>query len=252
MRVQLFYDPWLLLERLGEFARNRIRSRKIRQYGLRNFHPVFYDSLELLELVKDDVKVIYDVGSNRGTWTKLAYSVIRPERIICFEPLDDFKSEFEKNTAGISEVDFFSFALGNQTGEETIQVAGDSSSILPLGNLQTIHFGVSKKGEKTIPIRKLDDLFSENKLQVPDLIKLDVQGYELEVMKGGMTVIRQSKYILIEVSFYEFYVGQPLVGEIITFLNQMGFHLEAISANTPTGQKLYQTDVLFRNKGLDE
>jgi hypothetical protein len=82
-------------------------------------------------------------------------------------------------------------------------------------------------------------------LPPPDLIKLDVQGYELEVLRGGEACLRHARAVLCEVSFKVFYSGQPLFHEIVAFLAARGFTLSALGAGTALGAPLGQADALF-------
>jgi hypothetical protein len=99
-----------------------------------------------------------------------------------------------------------------------------------------------------VEVVSLTDYVQTKQLPPPDLIKLDIQGYELEALKGSIGLLKDAKYILCEVSFVEFYVGQPLYHEIAHFLAQHGFYTMALKRTTHTGTRLYQTDVLFEKR----
>ena len=62
-----------------------------------------------------------------------------------------------------------------------------------------------------------------SKLEKPLLTKLDIQGYELEALKGFGNLLQDNDYILVEVSFQEIYKNQPFANEIINFLNRIIF-----------------------------
>ena len=76
MRPELFYNPLLLLERIGQWATERSRLRELRGTVAENLQTGHIDSLELLKLLRPlSPKVIYDVGANVGTWTLLAKAI---------------------------------------------------------------------------------------------------------------------------------------------------------------------------------
>ena len=84
-------------------------------------------------------------------------------------------------------------------------------------------------------------------------MKIDVQGYELEVLKGSRNFLKQIKYIIIEVSENEIYAGQPLANHIIKYLNDMNFNaLNETKIYKLPGTELKQKDILFVNKFLNE
>ena len=124
----------------------------------------------------------------------------------------------------------------------------DSSSLLALGKNQKEIFGDTTVSQQSISIVTLDGYIKEQQLPLPDVIKLDIQGYELEALKGGKLCMQHAHFILLEVSFIEFYEGQPLFSEIVNFMQQQGFRPVAFGTNTALGVRLQQTDVLFERK----
>ena len=80
-------------------------------------------------------------------------------------------------------------------------------------------------------------------------MKIDVQGFELEVLKGSYSTLKKIKYIIIEVSNDEIYFKQPLANEIIKYLNSNNFRIikkSSITTNIPKSN-FSQIDILFKN-----
>ncbi|MFM7369285.1 MAG: FkbM family methyltransferase, partial [Sphaerospermopsis kisseleviana] len=100
----------------------------------------------------------------------------------------------------------------------------------------------------------LDQWVKENNQTIGDniLIKLDVQGYELSVIKGGEKTFKSAKLVIIEVSFYEFYEKQPLFDDIYKYLCNLGFvyrgNLEQFRSRS--GDKILFADAIFENLGI--
>jgi FkbM family methyltransferase len=88
--------------------------------------------------------------------------------------------------------------------------------------------------------------------KVFDLIKIDVQGSELDIIKGGLPIIKNSKAVILEVSLVEYNENSPTKEMVYGFMNDLGFKdveiLEHI--NHPLTYELIQQDVLFINKNL--
>lgn len=85
-----------------------------------------------------------------------------------------------------------------------------------------------------------------------DLIKLDVQGSEYDILKGGINTIKRTNYVLIETSLVEYNIGSPLIGDIIDLMKEYDFYIEDIieyhSFPHLYNGAIFQMDVLFKNK----
>ena len=90
-----------------------------------------------------------------------------------------------------------------------------------------------------------DDCAFRHQLPTPDLIKLDVQGFELEVLRGAEKSLAQTKAVLLEASFQNFYQGQCRFDELVSWLAAAGLHVRAFGHGTALGRPLVQSDVLF-------
>jgi FkbM family methyltransferase len=248
MRAELLYNPRLLCERLAIESIRRRRMARLRNTPAKWLSPGHVDSLELLDLVEPlGIGVIYDIGANVGTWTLLARAIIPDAEVHAFEPMEKHRSGFGTNVAGLERMTLHGIALGAESRPAVLHVMdfSDASSVLPSAEANRLHFGTVEVEQAAIQLHRLDSYRAAQQLPFPDLIKLDVQGYELEVLKGGIDCLKSAKAVLAEVSFAEFYTGQPLFEDVVRFMADMGFRLHAVSTTTPVGKPLVQTDVLF-------
>jgi len=82
-----------------------------------------------------------------------------------------------------------------------------------------------------------------------DLIKMDVQGAELDILKGGEKTVKNAKHLLIETSLVEYNQGAPLIEDIVDQMKQYGFYIEDIIEYHKFphlyGGAIFQLDVLF-------
>ena len=242
------FDPVTLCERLAATARQRRRLRKLRGTVARHLSAGHIDSLELIEIAATGgISAIYDIGASTGTWTLLAKAICPRATIDAFEPLEQHQREFRSNVGGIDGISLHPFALGARASVRPMRVTNlpDASSVLPIADASRAHFGLSEEKAVNVRICALDTYRVQHGLPFPDLLKLDVQGYELEVLKGATATLPAAKAIIIEVSFIEYYRGQVLFHEIVEFLAGQGLFVAALGSQTPRARTLGQADVLF-------
>jgi FkbM family methyltransferase len=244
VRKELFYSPRLLCERLAAESLRRRRLAKLRGTPAEILRLGHIDSLELLELCSSlPIRTIYDIGANVGTWSLLARSVIPKAEVHAFEPLEVCRAEFLRNTEAVGGIRLHEVALAACNGTATMHVGAvaDVSSLLPPSQ----RVSGDKATMCIVQTRSLDSYITERGLPTADLLKLDVQGYELEVLGGAHNALKNARAVICEVSFVPLYHGQCLFADVVTFLAREGFALRALAEATPMGRALEQTDALF-------
>lgn len=165
------------------------------------------------------------VGAHRGQEVP-SYWAAGAKQIDLFEPLDTNVEDLHRLYDGDASVVIHHTALGDTTGEAVIHIAsndGQSSSLLlPKGHLvQYPH--ITFQTSKMAPLARLDS-FS---LSEVDFLAIDVQGYELEVLRGGAETLHRTKLVYCEVNRAELYQGCPMVEELDDFLAKYGFARKA-------------------------
>ena len=248
MRLELLWNPGLACERLAYYARQRRRLKKLRGTPAESLQVGHIDSLELLEAATNHgIKTIYDIGANVGTWSLLAKAIFPHSRIEAFEPLHRHHQEFANRLRSQAGVSIHQTALGSENKSMALRITdfSDASSLLPLASESRKEFGLKEVDSVEVPVRRLDDFRRENSLPFPDLVKLDVQGWELEVLKGAPESLAHAKAIIAEVSFREYYERQCLFHELVHLLADAGLFLAMLGEYTQKGVPLRQADVLF-------
>ena len=173
------------------------------------------------------INTIIDVGANEGQFIQKISGILPEAHIYSFEPLKDPFRKLKKNIQEGKNITLFNFALGDEE-KETIINRNDyspSSSLLELTDLHTDAFPITKKiKEENISIKVLDKIADDLELIKKVMMKIDVQGFELNVLRGSENTLKNVDIILIETSFYELYKNQPLFKDIFGFLNDQGFN----------------------------
>lgn len=200
-----------------------------------------------------DVDFIVDVGANRGQFLLCACAAIPEVTAVSFEPLAEPFNRLNKiinllpNSCHVEAVNC---AVGSVAGSSQINVSkrDDSSSLLNITSKQTNIFkGTDCSHKESITVSTLDSKFHNKLIPIGTLLKLDVQGFELEALKGAEKVLSRIKYVYVECSFEELYQGQALAPEVIAFLSNLDFRLIGIfnPFYIRNGQNCVQADFLF-------
>lgn len=248
VRLGLLLAPGDFCESLARKLRQRRRKRRLRRSVAAGLLAGHLDCLELLDAATPlGIRVVFDIGANVGTFSLLAKAILPSATVEAFEPLVKHVDEFHRNLAGVEGIRVHSIALGsrNVTAAMRVTAFSDSSSVLRPTEINRRHFGTREITQVPVVVRRLDDYCQESLLPLPDLIKVDVQGYELEVFKGAEGCLRSAKAVIVEASFADYYEDQPLFGEVVEFLGRFNLQLAALGSETATGVPLRQADMLF-------
>lgn len=196
-----------------------------------------------------------DVGANSGSW---AYTLAmlgqrKLKHVAFFEPQKKYQDVLENIDLRQAERVIFPIGLGNETKELEIKGGNACASFLNFNeDLKTEFTGHLLPEKEMVQIKLLDDVYQENKnLPRPDLIKIDVQGLELQVLKGSKNLLQETKFVVIELSFKEFYKGQDPLWKILQFMDEhhfclIDFGFEWREEYDPD-KKLVQIDAIFEN-----
>jgi FkbM family methyltransferase len=194
-------------------------------------------------------KTIIDIGANRGQFSLVARRCFKDAQIIAFEPLPRPFKVLQNIFAHDRRVTLYQMAVGSASSSQQIHISqrDDSSSLLPITELQNKVFpGTKEKAIIDIDVKPLDSMLQKNSVRHPALLKIDVQGYELEVLKGCKGILSLLTYVYVECSYQELYQGQPLANEIISFMNQRGFDLKGVyNTSYDALGRAIQSDIFF-------
>ena len=173
------------------------------------------------------ITVLLDVGANEGQYAEGLRAVGFGNRIVSFEPVAATFAELKRRTDGAANWEARQIALGDSDGKTTIQIGGNSecSSLLSTNERHVQAYPPSAVcGQESIEVRRLDTIRREI-LKTTDrvFLKLDIQGYELKALRGALETLPQVEMIDIELSLVPLYDGQPLLIEMLQFLEENGF-----------------------------
>jgi len=206
----------------------------------------------LSALKQQDIKpkTVIDVGANIGQFAVASAKIFPDVSVHSFEPQPNCVTHLQKNVKRLGNVKIHPFALGDAEGEVEFHVNqhSHSSSILPLAESHRSAFPNAQEKETiSVKVSTLDDVFNSIELKSPVLLKLDVQGYEAQTLRGGLETLQRVDYVILEASFKQMYEGELLFMDIVGLMEGYGFHfLRPVGwlSNPKTGEIL-QLDALF-------
>lgn len=193
----------------------------------------FLDHLKALGYSPD---VVYDVGAYKGEFTSECLKRWPEAQIFCFEPQSTLRKELETMSAGNPNISFRPFLLGAVDHNAiSLNLADTASSVL------TEHH--SRFETETCRQTTIDTCGAPP----PNFLKIDVQGYEGDVLKGAERSLAQCDVILVETNLIDIHKNVMLVGDLTTWLGERGFVLYDICGmrRLPIDQALWQADFAF-------
>jgi FkbM family methyltransferase len=213
------------------------------------FHRVFAGA-EHRKVLSSSLATVIDVGANRGQFALAARKWAPNARIVAFEPLPGPATIFRKVFRHDGAVILHQAAIGYASRQQTMHVSArdDSSSLLPISNLQVENFpGTAEVATLDVRVAPLGAFLDAEFIIAPAMLKLDVQGFELEALQGCESLLPRFSHVYCECSFVELYCGQALACDVIDWLSARGFKLAGMfnPAYDKRGRSL-QADLLFQ------
>jgi FkbM family methyltransferase len=165
------------------------------------------------------------------------------------EPQRDKKAELDIVAGKLPDVDYASALVGAELRDSVSFHVNDTvSSVLPEKESTAAE-------QTTLPMTTLDRLTEGTRFEDPGFLKLDVQGYELEVLRGAESLLSRGnvEVLLMEVSLIEINEGAPLAADVLSFMDERGYQLYDICSffRRPLDDALWQIDSIFVRKDSD-
>jgi len=196
-----------------------------------------------LQRVRQDglvINTVYDIGANAGYWTaEMKQTVLSGSKFYMFEgnalhynSLANVGSPFYiciLSNPGRDTVDYY---VANTTGDSYYKentVHYDNASVVPM------------------PCYTLDSIVAQDKLPIPDFIKIDTQGSELDILRGAESILDQAKLVYLECPIITYNLGAPNINDYLEYMKSKGFiPMDALEVHT-SEQTLLQVDIMFIN-----
>jgi FkbM family methyltransferase len=182
--------------------------------------------IDYLKTIKYTPKVVFDIGAAVAHWTKEAKKVWPESKYFLFEAVREIE-EFYKEYGDPYNIGVFSDVCGKEVifYEDPIYFGGNSYykenfKYSPI----SLEIYKEEKGTKRITTT-IDHVCKINNYPEPDLVKIDVQGAELDILMGMENTLKSVKHLIVELQHVEYNIGAKQVQESLPFIESLGFEL---------------------------
>ena len=205
---------------------------------------------------KNKIRSVLDVGANKGQFIQTSLALLPDTPIYAFEPIPEVAQKLKERYSTIEHINIFQVALGVQREALLLHISQflpASSLLKPQKQLLSEFPEVKIRDSVEVVVERLDTLIQAiPNINLPALLKIDVQGFEMEVLAGATAVLHQVSVIVCEVNLANLYEKQCAIDEIIQFLKI--YHFQLVDIGNPIRSQLNQEilyiDLAFKNLNI--
>lgn len=234
-----------IVDSLPAKLKNKAYRASVVIFGLKNLSALpFYDMYHHIANLKKlgfDPDLIIDAGALFGHWTEHVKPIFPEAKFIMIEPQIGQQKYLEAVTHRFDNVNLELVLVGDveKEGVEFYEMGSGSSMYQENSGHQ--------RQKVSLKMETLDGII-EKKYKMPGncFLKLDVQGAEIDVLKGAAQLLKKTEFILLEISTLNYNAKAPQFTDVIIFLKSIGFVLfDICDERRMKNGVLYQVDMIF-------
>lgn len=187
------------------------------------------------------IETIIDVGVQACTPELISMFPDKPH--LLFEPVQEFVSHIHANYKRVN-YKLVEAAVSDKEGEVTLQTAA-IGGWATITHSNIVYGPVNSIDKRTVPMVTLDGYLSRHPQKPPHLVKLDVDGFELQVMQGGVETLKNTSVVIVETTKHD-------LTERIGFLEARGFEIFDLVEPCYYDQAFWQCDAVLLKRSLHE
>ena len=246
----IHYDEFFNIAQIIEYYNNKLSTLADNNYVLNILQDTHKrlnipnEHINFLEKLSKDFypenMIIYDIGSNVLHWTQNASKIWKNSKIHLFDGMTEMKlfydeynkqnnTNYEYNVGVLCDEDYKRISF-----YQNDELSGGNSYYKEIGHRDSATNFTENHIKHKIGM-KLESIVKNKNIPMPDLIKIDVQGAELDILKGSMSIINKAKFLIVELQHTEYNQGAPLCNQTRDFLIEYGWQVyaEKFSNNGP-------------------
>ena len=233
---------------LSKRIKSKIR-KKVVKFITNNSGPYNpKDKWEVLaNITEDDAPTVIDVGAAIESEDSV-YEILQnfhSPTIHAFEPRRNAAAEIERLYGERSGVHVWQLAVGSTSSRVDLNLGGGASSVLePSRELADSHGGFEGRTEMVNQV-SLDNF---SKIEEADILKMDIQGYEMDALKGCKNLLEKVSVVMVEVNFMNIYESMSAQWEVDSFLRERSFKLRNLYDIESKGGELVWADAIYSKK----
>lgn len=237
----------------------RITKKIFQNFGIliRKYNPATSEELRRIKLLQHyNIDLVFDIGANKGQYALGIIDAGYKKKIVSFEPLSAVHEVLSTVSKGHTNWSIAPrCAIGAKREEIEINISANSVSSTLLTMLDSHLEGAPESkiiGKEKVTVWPLDEIGKDYIGTEKNIfLKIDVQGFEQEVLKGATQLIERAKGVEMEISLVSLYEGQKwLLPEVLNFMQQRGFQLRSIVpafTDHKTGNVLQCNGIFFKS-----
>jgi len=187
---------------------------------------------------QDNIKCL-DVGANTGQWIGAIRQIYTAPDIFSIEVNPHCESYLASK-----QVKYKMVGLSDKVGTMVLKTFKRKPRSKGASFYTQVDWTNDNILEITVPVSTLDTLVPE---QTFDILKIDVQGAELDVINGGIEFLKRHTFVLAEVALTDYNKGAPLAKDVVSRLEELGFYVADCLEEHIVGNQAIQIDLLFRS-----
>ena len=189
---------------------------------------------------------VLDVGANKTEWSRLAKTYFPKARYILIEPQAELVDGLKAFCAETPGSEWKLAGAGPEPGEMELAVWPDQAQ----SSFVVQPDGSAVFERRRVPIITIDSLFEDGR-ELPQLAKLDIQGFELEALKGANKLFGHTDCIVLEVNLFQRVSSVPQFSDVVSFFDERGYKVYDIAGELrrPLDNALWQVDLALVQKG---